>query len=63
MTTTCVSENDLENYIADHYGACRLAKCTCLRDTWRGRGCTFWIPVTAKNWDEIGAIQREGYPS
>jgi hypothetical protein len=69
-----LARNDLAEYIADHYGRCRLAPSTTLREDlraqgcrcldakiWAGRACPNWEPVSARNWDELGEVLRRVY--
>lgn len=63
--------DDLAQYIADHYGSCRLGTdCYwgkdaagnwngCSRIGWKGTACQYWIPTTATNWDELYITQLE----
>jgi len=50
--------NDLAQYIAHHYGRCRLEHCRCL-DMWLGCACPNWEPVSAANWDELRELCRQ----
>jgi hypothetical protein len=49
---------ELADYIADHYGACTIAPCRCLRTLWLGRSCIHWRPVAARTWDELRSLQE-----
>jgi hypothetical protein len=54
------SGDTLADYIADHYGACALADCRCLRlQIWLGRGCIHWRPVGAGSMEELAQRQHQ----
>jgi hypothetical protein len=54
-------ETDLEAYIADHYGDCKLTQYEChVKIKCAGtRSCPHWIPTLGvKTWDELAALER-----
>lgn len=54
-------EDWLPDYIADHYGDCRLSQfqCHAVRKCAGGRICPEWIPETrAKTWAELATLER-----
>jgi hypothetical protein len=53
-------ETDLEAYIADHYGTCKLSQYDChVKIKCVGtRACPNWIPmIGVKSWDELAALE------
>lgn len=45
---------------ADHYGTCKAKVCKCLRDVWRGRECSNWVPISATDWEGLKAAVYGG---
>ena len=53
-------ETDLETYIADHYGDCKLSQYEChVKIKCAGsRACPNWIPTLGiKSWDDLAALE------
>jgi hypothetical protein len=48
-------QQQLADYLADHYGQCRqLGACSCrAQGRWLGRRCPEWVPCGATNWAEF----------
>jgi hypothetical protein len=51
-------DDELVDYLLDHYGRCRVAPCQCLRlDRWPGCACPNWVPCGARSWSELAELQ------
>jgi len=57
------SMSETEDYFLDYYGKCNLDPCLCIPSVknedgrfggaWVGRKCPDWVPLGAKNFDEL----------
>jgi hypothetical protein len=46
--------NETAEYLFDNYGHCRCdARCLCLRGTWKGLACPYWVPLGVRTYDEL----------
>lgn len=57
--------DDYADYIADHYGDCKLTQheCHTVNKCPGTRACPNWIPTKAKSWEELTELAKAEYAS